>query len=401
MAIEFRPARADELPEFRRLVAYVFAEPSPPREGAEPPMQPEWTSCAFVDGRMAATFAAYPFTMRWNGAPAATAGVTGVGTYPEYRRQGLLRALVERSFAEQRDRGQSLAILWASFGAIYQRFGFGLASTAVSYDLEPRHIAFEDPTPPSGTARLVRAEDALPEMKRVYIEIATPRNLMLHRVPAMWQGHLRQGTGAHHAAVYYAASGEPTGYLLYTTREVPNWGEPAPDQEMEVVDWAALDLDAYRGVFDYLRRHDLVRRAKFWSVPEDDPGYALFLEPRALRRRTGDGIYLRIVDVEQALAARPYAEAGALTLAVLDELCDWNHARFRLDSDGGRATVTRGGRAPDLTLPVRSLSMLASGYRSATELARWGLLEAADPRVLRLADRIFATEYRGYCPDGF
>ena len=49
---------------------------------------------------------------------------------------------MEQSFREQRERGQALAILWASFGAIYQRFGYGPASTHVSYEVDPREIAF-------------------------------------------------------------------------------------------------------------------------------------------------------------------------------------------------------------------------------------------------------------------
>ena len=51
-----------------------------------------------------------------------------VGTLPEFRRRGLLRQVMTRAIGEQRDRGQALAMLWASMGAIYQRYGYGLAS---------------------------------------------------------------------------------------------------------------------------------------------------------------------------------------------------------------------------------------------------------------------------------
>ncbi|MFL2523524.1 MAG: GNAT family N-acetyltransferase [Candidatus Azotimanducaceae bacterium] len=52
------------------------------------------------------------------------AGISVIGTRPEYRRQGLVRTIMTRAFAEQRERGQTLAGLWASQAAIYQRYGF-------------------------------------------------------------------------------------------------------------------------------------------------------------------------------------------------------------------------------------------------------------------------------------
>ena len=35
----------------------------------------------------------------------AMAGISVIGTRPEYRRQGLVRAIMTRAFAEQRERG--------------------------------------------------------------------------------------------------------------------------------------------------------------------------------------------------------------------------------------------------------------------------------------------------------
>jgi predicted acetyltransferase len=402
MHVEIRAARPEEMPEFRRVVRYVFADDA---ENEIPPdmdpLQPEWTTCAFVDGRLEAVTGAFPMTMRWNGAPVRVAGVTAVGTYPEARRQGLLRRTMLQCLAEQRERGQSVAILWASMGAIYQRFGYGLASTHVRYEFDPRDVTLHRPVQPGGSVRLESKDEALDDLKRVYIEYATPRNLVLHRVAPMWQLRLREVKNKpKHIAIYRNAAGEPRGYVIYETKFEEAPFEPAPNQRLTVDDFVALDLDAYAGLWDYLRKHDLVRRVEM-HVSEDDPAPALLLEPRALRRRVGDAIWMRVVDVEAALPHRPYGEAGALTLRVHDELCDWNDATFRLETEGGAAEVKRASGEPDLAMPARTLAMLASGHTSATQLARWGLLESRDDATLRLADRLFATAYRPYCPDGF
>src|SRR5690606_35401535 len=127
------------------------------------------------------------------------------------------------------------------------------------------------------------------------------RNLLLHRPEKMWYFHLREQKGRRkYAAVYRDAAGTPRGYLLYETKDDDGpWGTPAPYGTMTVHDLIALDAGAYAALWDYIGKHDLVRTVTMHPA-EDDPAPALLQEPRALRRRTGDGIWMRIVDVEAA-----------------------------------------------------------------------------------------------------
>src|SRR3954468_9286126 len=79
---EIRPITEDELPELQRITTYAFGG-----FGGQPPpwIHPDWTTCAFVDGRIATTFGAWPFRIRLNGRSTAVAGVTMVATLPEHR----------------------------------------------------------------------------------------------------------------------------------------------------------------------------------------------------------------------------------------------------------------------------------------------------------------------------
>ena len=45
---------------------------------------------------------------------------------------------MEHSLTEQYERGQSLAALYASQAAIYQRFGYAVCSTRCRYEFDPR-----------------------------------------------------------------------------------------------------------------------------------------------------------------------------------------------------------------------------------------------------------------------
>ena len=137
-------------------------------------------------------------------------------------------------------------------------------------------------------------------------------------------------------------------------------------------------------------------------LAEDDPAPELLLEPRMLNRRTFDGIWMRVVDVEKALADRPYGARGELTIHVAaDQMCPWNDGTYLLETDGPSASVRRVDREPDLTLSVNELATLISGYRGASHLARAGRVEARDQQVLRTADAIFRTERAPHCPNDF
>ncbi len=405
MAIEIRPCRdAEEIARFHALESYVFAN----NDGFSTdsaPMDPGWTTCAFVDGKLATTLGTLPFTVRLNGSPVAMGGVTAVGTLPEERRRGLLRQVMREALCTMRDHGQSYAILWASMAAIYQRFGYGLASSRVRYSFDPRFASFERPEPGNGSVTLTPVADAFPIIKQLYIQWASPRNLHIHRATPLWEIDVLRAnpkTLQVYVAVYRNADGEPRGHVVYTTAEGPQDG-PGPNQVLDVKDFIWLDLEAYRALWEYLRRHDLVGKIQMNGVVgEDDPAPDLLLEPRVLNRRTTDGIWMRVVDVEKAVPRRPLGSHGELTFAVSgDDMCPWNNDTFLVETDGTTTDIRRSDRAPSLTMQPGALATLLAGHRSATHLARAGRIEAVSSEALRIADAIFATKYPPNCPNNF
>ena len=404
MSIEIRSLRdEEELKQYQKNVNYVFAGAPSPEDDLTKPAA-DWTTCAFVDGKLATTLTTLPFTVRLNGNPVKMGGVTAVGTLPNYRRSGLLRQVMTKALAEMRDREQSLAILWASMGAIYQRFGYGLASSQCWYNFDPRVAQFQGPGSPDGSIELLEKDDGFPLIKQNYILWVQDKNLAIHRSTVLWQASTLQARKKDHpvyCAIYRNTDGEVTGHAVYQTEE-GNFPDPGPDQLMKVSDFIARDMDAYRALWDYLRAHDLVRKIDMFGVAEDDPAPELLLEPRVLQRRTSDGIWMRVVDVEKALRQRPYGQRGELTVAVPeDDVCPWNAGTYLMETDGKTTAVTRTDRAADITLTPNVLASLISGYRPASHFAKMGRLEARDTAALRTADAMFRTEYAPYCPNGF
>jgi predicted acetyltransferase len=403
MGTEIRSIREDELQQYGRNVSYVFAS----EDGMEDELkgtQPEWTTCAFVDGKLASTFATLPFTVRLNGAPVPMGGVTAVGTLPEFRRRGLVRKVMTEALSTMRDRNQNFAILWASMGAIYQRFGYGLATAQVTYSFDPRYVGFEQQIEPPGRVEMLPKDDSFPILKQIYIEWATPRNLCIHRSTFLWTvDTLRPPKKEQpvYTAIYRDAGGTPRGHVVYTTEEQQT-SEPGPGQMMTVRDFIALDVEAARALWDYLRSHDLVGRINLRGAPEDDVIPDLLLEPRMLNRKTSDAIWMRIVNAERALAQRPYGTRGELTLAIAgDDVCPWNNGTYLIETDGQTTQVTRTGREAELTMRPNTLASLISGYRPATHFLKAGRLEERRAGAALRADAIFRTEHAPHCPNGF
>jgi predicted acetyltransferase len=402
--VQIRAARADEMDQFGALAAYAYAGAvgDGPDNMVARNNRPEWTLCGFVDGRMATSYSCIPLTMRCNGRAVAVGGVSAVGTLPEYRRRGLLRRITVQSFADMRERGQSIAALWASQAAIYQRYGYALASAQLGYTLDSVDIGFGDGD--GGSARMVRVhgDAGLAIIKQIYIDFVTVRSGYLHRAQPLWLNNalsVSDATGPAYIAVAYADD-KPVGYVVYHLRD-GKVAHATRAQEIVVRDLVWLTHDAYRSLWSWLARHDLVGRIVWARAPVDDPAMELFVEPRLLHAQIRDGIWLRIVDVAQALTARGYDCEGRLTLEIApDSLAPWNAGRYVLDCSAQGAQVSTTTQRADIVLPVKSLASLFSGYRTARQLQQWGLLEGDDAAVA-LATRIFATRYAPHCPDTF
>ncbi len=405
MEAQIRPARPDEMDQLGVIGAYVYAG----RYGdttdnmVSQSTLPDWTLCAFVDGRMVTSLATIPFTARFNGMAAKLGGISAVGTLPEYRRQGFVRRIMQQAIADMRDRGQYVTALWASQAAIYQRYGFAQTTVNVAYQINPQDIQFVSPTPPQGLCRRYSLEDGYPIIRQLYIDFISHRHLYLHRSKTLWGNNAlaeNNADGPVYIAVYRDADDAPQGYVVYTTRS-GKVQHAARGQELVIRDMAWLTSDACLGLWTFIAKHDLVGRVRYATAPPDDPTPMLLQEPRLLHPQWQEGIWLRLTDVQNALATRGYDAPGRLVIEVDgDDLADWNNGVFEVETDGDSAQSKAVASAPDVRLGIRALAALYSGRHSAQTLANWGLL-SGEHTAIAAADRLFQSRFAPHCPDHF
>ena len=165
--MEIRPATAEEFPAFLRTTESAFHEDVNDDELARwrTVFEPE-RSLAVLDGSaMVATAAIFTRELTIPGGLLSVAGVTAVGVLASHRRRGLLTRLMRRQIDDVRAAGEPVAALWASEGAIYGRFGYGLAARHATVALRTAGARLHPDLPaPTGRTTLVEPAEAVPRI---------------------------------------------------------------------------------------------------------------------------------------------------------------------------------------------------------------------------------------------
>lgn len=361
---------------------------------------------AFDGERIVGGAAAYAFSLTVPGArqlPAA--GVTLVGVMPTHRRRGILRQMMARQLSDSRAAGDALAILWASEGVIYQRFGYGLASLNGAINIERSKAVFRRPQPPSGEVRLIDSAEAGRLYPQVYAAVAAQVPGFYARDDSWWQHmvlpdppHWRRGAGRKHFVVH-ERDGRPTGYAVYRIKE--EWGDRGPKSELRVQDVQAVDPAAERDVWQYLFGVDLIGTITRGLGPPDSPLLLQLEQPGLLGLRIGDGLWLRLLDVPAALAGRGYAQDGQVVLEVSDEFMPDVGGRFRLAVKDGTGRAERTSAEAELALEANDLASVYLGGLTFAQLARAGRTRELRTGAGARADRMLASPVQPWCPQVF
>jgi len=339
------------------------------------------------------------------GAALPSAGVTWVGIMPTHRRRGALRMLMTRMFEDARQRREPLAVLWASEGSIYQRFGYGLSTLASSIDLERDRAQLVSTSPAVGTVRLVDIDEARRLLPPIFEHNRSQFPGFYSRSPEWWKLEMladykwaRRGFERKFFAVH-ERDGRPDAYAIYRARQ--EWSNSVPGSQLQVEEILALDGEALREMWRFIFGIDLIKRITTRAGSVDEPLLSMLAEPRRLNLRLRDGLWLRVLDVPSAFERRGYAADGTIVLEVRDEFLPDAGGRFRLAAKGGRGAVERTTEAAEIALDAADLGALYLGGFTFAGLARAGRTQELVDGARARADAIFHSPAPAWCPQTF
>jgi predicted acetyltransferase len=399
---EVRPARDRE--EFGRAlygIGQYFGGPAPEEalERFTQLLPVERMHAAFEDGEIVGGAGAFPFELSVPGAIVPCGGVTVVGVYPTHRRRGVLRSMMDAQLGDIHERGEPIAALWASEETIYGRFGYGLAAWSGDIKLERVWTAFARPLERRGRVRFVESEEAAKVFPQVWEALMRERPGVFRRSEAWWTLRTtRMRDEEKENPKRFAAlelDGEVQGYAIY--RQFPSWSEGSTSARLEVTEVVGATPQATAEIWRFVLDIDWYATLEASLLPIDHPLFFLLATPRRMKMRVGDALWIRLVDVGKALAARAYAGDGSVVVEVRDAVCPWNEGRWKVEP----GSASRSDEAAELACDVDALGSAYLGGVSFAQLCEGGRVEELAEGAVRRADALFGWRPAPWCPEIF
>ena len=323
-------------------------------------------------GQAAATAALLKTAHGFGGSDVPAASIAHVAIAPEARGRGLARPIVESLCEEARHEGALMVSLFGSARPVYRKCGFELAGSEIVYEAETAAL------PARTDVDFFPLQTGDERIRQAYAEKVNGEAGLLRRSDVHWAELLKAPTDG--LAAFAAGAERLQAYVILDT------GNP---DVLEIRDWYAESgamaaallclVGRFRSVYPKVRWH---------GGPHDDLVAAM--PDKGWRLAHQEEWMARILEPERALEHRGYRiDTAALGIRIADadmEACD-----LRLEIASGKARVTQGNNndLPTVSVDRSSFASLFTGFRSASKLARQGVLFGQADAV-QLCDLAFA-----------
>jgi GNAT superfamily N-acetyltransferase len=341
--------------------------------------------------------------------PVPCAGLTWVGVHPDHRRKGVLTAMMRHHFEQvHAQEGIHVSALHASEPAIYGRHGYGLASLELAVTLgrgttlTAPHL---DESATELTTQLATVTDAdVPKrMRECHVASAGLGSVVgeagyYERVCYQLPEHLRDKEPWR--VLFARRDGADVGFAMF--RRAHKWERGRPGGEVTV--WALIGEPAAKlAVLRRLVDLDLMGTVKVDTVGVEDPVLLWAGGPRSASDvATYDSLWVRLVDLPEALQDRVWSAGCDIVVEVEDRAAPWNEGRWRIHAgDDGEAAVERTRAESDVRLGVDALGAAYLGGGNLVAMHRAGLI--AERRTGAVAElwRAMRTEVAPTAALGF
>lgn len=391
--IDIRVPTDDDFPTLLRLDGIAFGDPWPDdfTEAARATLDLERFRIACDGDDIVGIAGSYGMELTVpGGAQVPAGGVTWVSVLPTHRRRGILTRLMAELHDDIDARAEPLAILTASEGGIYERFGYGIASYLRVTEIDRRRTQVRPEFQPApGSVRMTTLDD--PALPGIFDRYRRAKNGEIGRDPAS------DALARKHHGDGVSVALHPDGYAAWKVKS--NWNDGHPAHELTLIDLVAITPEAHAALWHTALSVDLVGPIRsFRAVALDDALPYIVDDQRAIRTtNVNDMLWVHLRDVGAALRARTYGTDDELVIEV--DLGDRTE-RWRVDGDPDGATVKKVRSRPHLRLNRATLGAIYLGGVRPSLLARAGRL-SAEPDVLRRADAFFMADRLPTCITGF
>jgi predicted acetyltransferase len=293
-------------------------------------------------------------------------GVAGVATYPEYRRSGYVKELLQHSLQTMKKDGYTVSMLHPFAVAFYRKYGWELCANLLVCHMTKSDLVMKKQV--NGTVKRFNKENHSEEVEKLYEIFAERFSGMLVRNEKWW---LQAVYDDLTLAIYYDENQTAAGYMLY---KIENY-------KMTVEEFVPLHNEARNGLWNFICQHDSMIKDLEMTVSENEPLLYTLQEPR-VKTEIKPYFMGRIVDVEQFLKQYELNWNNVqqeVILHITDSFAQWNNITVRIANH--EITIIEEPIDKGIKLDINGLSTILFGYKRPLELNELELISGSEEEI--------------------
>ncbi|MFL1663691.1 GNAT family N-acetyltransferase [Bacillus cereus] len=294
-------------------------------------------------------------------------GVAGVATYPEYRRSGYVKELLQHSLQTMKRDGYTVSMLHPFAVSFYRKYGWELCANLLVCHMTKSDLVRKKQV--NGTVKRFNKENHPEEVEKLYETFAARFSGMLVRDKKWW---LQAVYDDLTLAIYYDENKTAAGYMLYKIE----------NNKMTVEEFVPLHNEARNGLWNFICQHDSMIKDLEMTVSENEPLLYTLQEPR-VKAEIKPYFMGRIVDVEQFLKQYELNWNNVqqeVILNITDAFAPWNNITVRLANHEitiiKEKTIDKG-----IKLDINELSTIMFGYKRPLQLNELELISGSEEEI--------------------
>ncbi|WP_166704687.1 GNAT family N-acetyltransferase [Bacillus albus] len=294
-------------------------------------------------------------------------GVAGVATYPEYRRSGYVKELLQHSLQTMKKDGYTISMLHPFAVAFYRKYGWELCANLLICHMTKSDLVMKKQV--NGTVKRFSKENHPEEVEKLYETFAERFSGMLVRDEKWW---LQTVYDDLTLAIYYDENKTASGYMLYKVE----------NSKMTVEEFVPLHNEARNGLWNFICQHDSMIKELEMTVSENEPLLYTLQEPR-VKAEIKPYFMSRIVDVEQFFKQYEFNWNDVqqeLIFHITDSFAPWNNVSVRLANHEitimKEETIDKG-----IKLDINALSTIMFGYKRPLQLNELELISGSEEEI--------------------
>ncbi|UFU00910.1 GNAT family N-acetyltransferase [Radiobacillus kanasensis] len=267
-------------------------------------------------------------------------GIAGVATWPEFRRQGKVEALIKESLLQMKQENQVISLLHPFSIGFYRRFGWDITQYEHTYTFKPADIAKKNLI---GRTERVSFSDKKDIIMDLYERKAKQFGLTLVRTEWWWEKRIL--TGDEQIVLYWDENQEPGGYLISCLEK----------EKLSVEEMVFFSEEAFHGLMQWVRNHDsMIESIQLLGWPNEPLDY--YLEGGKVDCTVHPYFMTRIVDLFPFLMNYPFFNpkiSCSIELDMEDSYAPWNEGKWAVEIEGGEVVAVSRRENSEATLTLR------------------------------------------------